>query len=322
MQAEEQPLITAGITACNAEATIARAVRSALGQTWSPLEVLVVDDGSTDATAEIVAAMAAAEPCLRLIRLETNRGVAAARNAILQHAAGTFVAFFDDDDESLPERIERQYRRIVDYEHAQQTDLVICHSARRQHWPDGSERIEPTMGCAPEVRAPAGREVVERILIGRPCEESPGSCATCAQMARLSVYRRGGGFCEELRRGEDTELNVRLARLGAHFAGIAEPLVVQHMNLTSDKALATERESQLHLLALHRDLLEPGGWYGFCRAWVALKYDYLSGRHIAALVQGARLFARHPLKTLQRLAWALPNRGFNRGLRRFYREPR
>src|SRR5262245_33193859 len=104
-------LVTIGITAFNAAPTIERAVRSALAQSWRPVEILVVDDGSKDATPEILAKLRRDQPELRLFRHDKNQGVAAARNRILAEAAGDLLAFFDDDDESLPERVETQRRR-------------------------------------------------------------------------------------------------------------------------------------------------------------------------------------------------------------------
>lgn len=315
----ERPPITIGITAYNAAETIERAFRSALGQTWSPLEIVIVNDHSMDATPAILARLVETHPQVRLISFDENRGVAVARNAILHAAKGEFVAFFDDDDESLPQRLEKQYRRIVEYERAWHTDKVICHTSRHQHWPDGTVRIETTMGCAQDSPAPAGSRVADRILMGHPSENVFGSCATCSQMARLALYKQAGGFCEQLRRGEDTDLNVRLAKMGAHFVGIAEPLVIQHMNLTPDKNYEAERCNQLALLSRHRDYLEQSGWYRFCVDWLDMKYDYLAGYHYKGILKAIRLFVAHPLKLVRRFLWALPNAGFNRSMRAFYK---
>lgn len=314
-----RPLITIGITSYNAEKTIDRAFQSALGQTWRPIEIVLVDDASSDDTKGIVSRMVANHPEARLIAFKENRGVAAARNAILGAAQGEFVAFFDDDDESVPERLGRQYERIVDYERAWNTHMVICHSTRQQYWPDGSARIEPTMGCEVGVAAPSGHRVAERILIGRPSPGVFGSCATCSQMARLSVYKRAGGFHELLRRGEDTDLNIRLAQLGTHFVGVYEPLVIQHMNLTGDKDPETERRNQLALLNHHRAFLEEMGWYRFCVDWLDMKYDYLMARRARSLYKAIKLVISCPAKTMQRALWVWPNIQFNRSMQAFYK---
>src|SRR5262245_22040557 len=221
-------LITIGITAFNAAATIERAVRSALAQSWRPVEVLIVDDCSEDATLEILARLRDEHPEIRLVRHDKNQGIAATRNRILADARGEFVAFFDDDDESLPQRVEAQRRRILDYEREFAGGApVFCHTARLQLYPDGSQRRVPTMGERERRLAPAGLPVAERILLGKRLKGAYGACATCSQMARVSTYAIVGGFDPALARSSDTDLNIRLAQAGAHFVGIAQPLVMQ-----------------------------------------------------------------------------------------------
>ena len=100
--------VTVIIPAYNGAAYIARAVESALAQTHKPLEVLVVDDGSTDRTAEIVAAM---PPPVRLIRKE-NGGPASARNLGAREAKGNWLALLDADDLWQPVKLETQIKAI------------------------------------------------------------------------------------------------------------------------------------------------------------------------------------------------------------------
>jgi glycosyltransferase involved in cell wall biosynthesis len=92
--------------AFNAAETIGAAISSVLGQTFRDVEVVVVDDGSTDQTAAI--AEAYGDP-VRVVRQE-NRGVAAARNRGIREAAGELIAFCDADDAFLPEHLERLVR--------------------------------------------------------------------------------------------------------------------------------------------------------------------------------------------------------------------
>jgi hypothetical protein len=95
------------IPAYNAASTLAETLDSVRGQTWRALEIIVVDDGSTDATAEIAGAHAAEDPRLRILSLE-NGGVARARNAGIAASRGAFVAPVDADDLWHPEKIARQ----------------------------------------------------------------------------------------------------------------------------------------------------------------------------------------------------------------------
>jgi glycosyltransferase involved in cell wall biosynthesis len=95
------------IPALNAAAFIGGAVGSVLAQSLSDLEVIVVDDGSTDETAAIVEGFMAGDARVRLIRHEAPRGVSAARNAALRAAVGDWIALLDADDEFAPTRLER-----------------------------------------------------------------------------------------------------------------------------------------------------------------------------------------------------------------------
>jgi glycosyltransferase involved in cell wall biosynthesis len=87
---------------------LAAAIRSALGQTLSDIEVLVVDDASEGASADVVAGFQDAR--LRLLRHGVSQGASAARNTGIRASAGEYVAFLDDDDEWYPEKLEKQLR--------------------------------------------------------------------------------------------------------------------------------------------------------------------------------------------------------------------
>ena len=314
-----QPLVTIGLTTYNAAETVERAVASALAQTWSPIEIVAVDDYSTDATRDILDRLAASHPELRVFVNAVNGGVAVSRNRILDEARGDFIAFFDDDDESLPERIESQMCRIVAYEgNFAAAAPVVCHTARKRVYAEGLERIEPTMGQAEGCRAPYGTAVAERILLGTPLEDGYGACPTCSQMARLSTYRLVGGFDPMLRRGEDTDFTIRLAQAGGHFVGIAQPLVTQWMTKTSEKSLAEEYRNQMLLLEKHRLIMERAGQYGFCRQWMRAKQAWLEGRHGELVNALLNLALRHPLLTGRRLLMAVPNMRLNLAFSRFH----
>ena len=317
--ASEEPLVTIGITAYDAAETVTRAVASARAQTWPRTEIVVVDDCSGDGTPAILARLAADHGDMRLFRHAVNGGVAATRNRIVEEARGEFIAFFDDDDSSLPERVERQLMRILAYEREHAGGApVICHTARRQLFADGSARIVSTMGTRTDRPSPSGRAVAERVLIGSPLKEGYGACASCSQMARTSVFRAHGGFDPVFRRSEDTDLAIRLAKAGAHFVGIAAPLVEQTMTATPEKSLRGERGFALKLLEKHRDVPDRYGLFDFCREWIEAKHAWLEGRRAACLARVLALAARHPSRTFLRLASAVQNWGLNADFRRFH----
>lgn len=104
-------LVSVIIPAFNAEPYIRDTLRSVLGQTHQELDVIVVDDGSTDSTAEIVSDYCRSDPRVRLLR-QPNLGVATARNHALSQAHGTYLAPVDADDLWHPRKIERQLEII------------------------------------------------------------------------------------------------------------------------------------------------------------------------------------------------------------------
>lgn len=93
------------IAAFNAAPFLARAVASALAQTAPPVEVLIVDDASTDATALVAGALAEQDGRVRVLRLGVNRGPAVARNAGVAASRGAWIAVLDADDAFLPDRL-------------------------------------------------------------------------------------------------------------------------------------------------------------------------------------------------------------------------
>jgi glycosyltransferase involved in cell wall biosynthesis len=310
------PLITIGITAYNAANTVSRAINSALKQDWPNFEIVVVDDASSDQTPEILNKLASSNEKIRVFTQDTNKGVAAARNRIIAEAQGDFIALFDDDDESTPDRIRLQYQRITDYEQAfSQGVPVLCHSARLQKYPNGGETIAPTAGCALSPIAPHGQAMLERLLWGKPCKDCFGATPTCSQMARKRVYESLNGFDNILRRSEDTELTIRHAAAGGHFVGIATPLVTQTMTMSTDKKLGEELACTLYYLKKHRGFFPSPSAYMFQEKWIKAKYAYFSGNKSFLI----KTIMRHPFKSLQKILWALPSYATNQRFKSFYK---
>ena len=312
--------ITIGITAYNAAGTISAAVESALGQDYPDFEIVIVDDCSADSTWNIIQELARVHPHkIRVFQNDKNLGVAGTRNRIVSEASGEFLAFFDDDDVSVPERIEKQINRITDYELKFSLGaLVICHAARLQKYPDGSEVIAPTMGCEFQGLSPNGRDMAARILYNKKIDGGYGSMPTCSQMARVSTYKNLGGFDESFRRMEDTEFNLRLAIAGGHFVGISDPLVVQKMTQADDKNIRAERDFSRALYQKHQSFLTSEGRGTFDADWVEAKHDYWEGLRLKFIFRLLTLFVVHPLLSLERIFHALPNMGYNAALRRFH----
>lgn len=300
------PLITIGITCYNAVDTISRAINGARLQDWPNTEIIIVDDASKDNSAQIIDNIIKDLPQARLIIHEKNKAFPGALNTIIKEAKGDFIAIFDDDDQSSPTRLSVQYKRIVEYEQRYNAALVVCHSARIQEFPNGYTRYECTMGTNKEQEAPSGIDVADRILIGRLSPDVVGSCANCSRMARTSLFRKMHGYDESMRRGEDTDFNVRLAMAGGHFVGIAEPLVNQKMIMKQRKNLDQEYKAELIILDKNREYLENIGWYNFCKSWLDIRFSNLNGDRLAFCKKITMLALKSPIKCLKKFIWAIP----------------
>jgi glycosyltransferase involved in cell wall biosynthesis len=109
-----KPLVSILIPAYNAEEWIADTVRSAIGQTWSRKEIIIVDDGSNDRTAEVARQFASKE--VTVVSIE-NQGAAAARNHALQLSQGDYIQWLDADDLLAPDKVESQLSALRDIDH-------------------------------------------------------------------------------------------------------------------------------------------------------------------------------------------------------------
>ncbi|MFO1058505.1 MAG: glycosyltransferase family 2 protein [Dongiaceae bacterium] len=178
----------------NRAATLPRAIRSVLDQTHGALELIVVDDGSTDATREVVAALA--EPRLRYLPFERNRGQAAARNAGIAASTADLVAFQDSDDIWMPEKLARQLEAL-----RARPDLAGVYGDLRRHQADGQVFVIIAPDLAP------GRYFDRRPSLYQTFGLGIQSC-----LLRRTALAAAGGFREDMRCYEDLELLLRLAR--------------------------------------------------------------------------------------------------------------
>lgn len=177
------PLVTAIVPVFNREATVGEAVASLARQTVSDLEIIIVDDGSTDASAQI--AESAGGKLARVIPHSVNRGIPAARNTGLEAARGKFIAWLDSDDLARPDRLERQLGFL-----ARHSDIAVLGSASGRIGPDGQRKRGirvPFRGH--ETLAPA-------LLFGSPFQQS--SIIGAAHVLKQFEYRPEFPVCEDL----------------------------------------------------------------------------------------------------------------------------
>jgi glycosyltransferase involved in cell wall biosynthesis len=232
----EQSLVSVIIPTHNRAALLARAIASVRAQTYTQLEIIVVDDASSDNTRDVVAAIN--DGRIRYIRQRQNAGAPAARNQGIRAASGDYIAFLDDDDEWLPQKTEKQLAALRGY------DVVLCSS---------------------DLATVGKRDGAPRVLGPADFRASPFAVGgTGVLMARAGVLRTTL-FDETLPRCQDWDMFIRLA-LRYRLVYLNEPLLKynagQHERISNILARLSvpELEKRLVMLDKHKDFFGPY-WY-------------------------------------------------------------
>ena len=244
----EAPLFSVVIPTLDRADLLPRAVAAVLGQSETSLELVIVDDGSRDATAEIVAAMS--DP--RIVFLQQgHQGVSAARNAGAARARGRYLTFLDSDDAADPEWLAA-FRRAFEAG----ADVVCC-----------GTRIFAEGEATEEVRLPGD--------LGPPYGHREGLFLTGTFALRREVYEALGGYDAELRCSENTDLALRLtARLenmGWHLFSLAEPLMWYHKQpyrwSAEERLFRYQMDAARRILERHGEKYRrphPRGYANYC----------------------------------------------------------
>jgi Glycosyl transferase family 2 len=221
------PFFSVLITAFNRQDHIERCVRSCMSQTFEDFEIVVVDDGSTDATAEVLAAID--EPRLRIITHPRNRGMSPARATVVAHARGQWLVMVDSDDELFPHSLARLSELIDELP----PGVRIIRS--RLRWDDGS--LSPTVMPAEPVTDYWGRlRWLDAVTV-------QGGRSDAAHCMHRSVFDAGSYFSD--RRGSVEPLwELDLARRTASL-WVPEVLGAEH----SDAANSATRDASGRWLA-------------------------------------------------------------------------
>jgi len=188
----------------NRASLLKRSIKSVIDQTYTDLEVIVVDDASTDETEEVVRGLE--DHRIRYLRHEKNRGGSAARNTGISAANGKYIAFQDSDDEWFPDKLKKQVLILEE----SSPDIGVVYS---RFWRiDGENRTL----IPPRQKKKEGdihRELLKRNFI-----------STQAAVVKRECFSRVGLFDESLPRLQDWDLFIRLSR-HYKFSFVDEPLV-------------------------------------------------------------------------------------------------
>jgi glycosyltransferase involved in cell wall biosynthesis len=205
-----QPLVSVVIPTKDRPEMLTRAVQSVLDQTYDPIELHIVDDGSTPPAREAIAGLPTEELAgFECHRHETNRGGNAARKTGVEAATGEYVAFLDDDDEWLSEKTERQVSTLQETASA-----GVAYTQNRQ-------LISPNQPRSIHRPGPGG-DIAERILFGNYI----GGYSVV--MMEAGLFDSVGVPDEQFPAWQDWELHIRLAQ-ETEYVSIADPLVDRHV---------------------------------------------------------------------------------------------
>lgn len=237
------PFVSIIIPAYNAAGYLKEAVDSALSQTYKNCEVVVVDDGSTDGTKNVLGSHVA-DGRIKYI-YQPNKGLASARNTGIRAAKGEFIALLDADDVFLPAKVGEQISALES-----RPDFGVCYSDLL-HFTDPPATRATAMRAGTEPRKfyhhrygyPSG-DILAPLL--RRQFINP-----LAVLARKSIFEEYGYFDENLRRSEDWDLWLRWAHAGVKFYYLAKPLAYYRMrgvgNLSSIESEPAMKDKNLEL---------------------------------------------------------------------------
>lgn len=227
-----RPLVSCVVPVFNSERYLGEALESIFQQTHSPLEVIVVDDGSTDATAAVIASQGDRVRAFA----QTNSGPAAARNRGVREARGEFVAFLDADDLWVPEKLGRQLERF-----AERPELHLCFSQLVNFW-------------IPELEEEAARFREHRLAKPVP------ALLAATLLARRTAFDTAGEFDPSRGYTHSTEWLLRVRERGLVSETLPEVLYRRRMHHGNRSRIhaGASRGEYLDLVKAHLDRRRRG----------------------------------------------------------------
>lgn len=255
----DMPLVSVIIPTYNRIDTLPRSMKSVLDQTYGNLELIVVDDGSTDGTDEYVKGLP--DERIRYVKGEGNRGPGAARNMGVRLAKGEYIAFQDSDDEWHPDKLEKQMLLLLNSELG--NDMVYCEFTRYQ----GQTRGEVVPSKKIPIECKQGNMLA--VLLLQPM------ISTQTIVIKKQSFIQAGGFQERLKTFEDYEFTLRFSQ--NHKIGfVEESLVKVYDSLNSvDKRFADRIRTQAYIV---REMIGPLRKFGLL--WEKLSAVQRAAEHL------------------------------------------
>ncbi len=226
--AQEEPLVSVILSTYNGGGRILNAIQSVLRQDYTNFELVVVDDGSTDATSSVVGSVT--DPRLVPLSMKANAGLYAARTHAIESSKGELLAFIDDDDEWVPGKLSRQVKLL-----RERPDVALVHGAVIDVFPSGESRLRPAHRKANDYH---------EIL----CQDR---LATSTVVVRRTAFDAVGGYDSSVRAFGDWDLWTRIVSR-YKIASIAEPLATVQLREGSIQRGSVERFEYYRGIAIEK----------------------------------------------------------------------
>ena len=270
-------LVSVIMPAYNAEKYIGESIESVLYQTYPYWELLVIDDGSTDSTKEVVRQFLDLDSRIKYY-YQDNGKQGKARNLGIEKSKGEYLAFLDSDDLWFPNKLEIQIHEIIEKD----VDLIFCDS---YIYSDGTSILKrDKVGVKDGVYS--GEEAIKLFI---ECNRIP----ILTVLAKKSAVQKVGGFIEsvEVQYGEDYHLWLKLLLSGSTFFSSSEALAKYRIH--SNSVTINDSSFELKILAIYYDLII-----------INSKYSQVFNkkiRHILKEYYATHLFSKNELATIVRL---------------------
>ncbi|MDD5638815.1 MAG: glycosyltransferase [Candidatus Pacebacteria bacterium] len=227
-------LISVIIPTYNRAHLLSRAIDSVLSQTFQDFELIIVDDGSTDNTKEIVEEYQKKDERIKYLWEENSGGPAKPKNTGIKNSQGEFIAFLDSDDEWLPEKLEKQLKL---FENSNNLGFVSCNALI----------IDENNNIKGEYQSPRNKSFIN-LLDGN-------KISNCGVIVKKNIFEELGIFDENLKFGEDWEMWLRIAKK-YNFDSVYESLIKCYLhqnNITKTIENFKQIEDFKYILEKYKD---------------------------------------------------------------------
>ena len=275
---DKEPLVTCAFSTYNASKTIESALESAFNQTYKNKEYLIIDDCSNDNTLQIISDINKKKNnIINIVKNIKNRGIGEVRNQLIKISNGVFIAFFDHDDYSHPDRIKKQIESIQRFENKyniQSKNSPLCYTNRKIIFSSNKFLICKSISYDANIYSSSDGALALLSAKRMPNFNFSGSTATCTLCARKKSLEFIGGFNDELRRYEDLDLAINALLKKTSLISVSEILLDQFFKNETYKKNSEIYE--LKMIKLHRKFLEENNLFDFSYNFAKMKHHFLN----------------------------------------------